>query len=95
MRLLRKAAQEADAAFKWYWERNQDAALAFRAEVKRVLASVERDPLRWPHYLHGTRRALMRGFPYLIVFKVEPSEVIVVAISHQSRKPGYWKRRRT
>ena len=32
-------------------------------------------------------------FPYQIVYLIEGETIIVVAVMHQSRKPGYWKER--
>ena len=40
-----------------------------------------------------TRVARVSGFPYDVVYRDEPSRIYVVAIAHQSRKPGYWKGR--
>ncbi len=46
-----------------------------------------------PH-LHKTQRVLLNRFPYSIVYKLYPSQKIVVfAIMHLKRKPDYWKKR--
>ena len=35
-----------------------------------------------------------RGFPYRVVYFVQPAELlIVVAVAHAKRKPGYWRDR--
>jgi plasmid stabilization system protein ParE len=45
-------------------------------------------------YLHGTKRIILRRFPYAIVYKIYRNEVIVAhAVMHMSRKPDYWKER--
>jgi len=48
---------------------------------------------RYPHYLHGTRRILLKRFPYFIVFFEWQDEVYIVAIAHAKRRPGYWRGR--
>jgi hypothetical protein len=35
----------------------------------------------------------LRRFPYDIVVRERVDEIIVVAVAHQSRRPGYWKNR--
>jgi hypothetical protein len=40
-----------------------------------------------------TRRLLMTRFPYQVVYRVRPSEIVVVALAHLKRRPGYWKHR--
>jgi len=50
-------------------------------------------PLLYPPYLHGTRRVLLKRFPYFIVFFDWQDEIYIVAVAHAKRRPGYWKRR--
>jgi plasmid stabilization system protein ParE len=59
-----EAALEYDAAFEWYLERSPDAALRFDVEVDRALAQVLSAPKRWAAGPHGTRRFLLRHFPF-------------------------------
>lgn len=42
----------------------------------------------------GQARKLPMGrFPYTLVYRIEGEVIHVVALMHQSRKPGYWGRR--
>ncbi len=41
----------------------------------------------------AARFALVRGFPYRVVFVVGAEDVKVVAVAHASRRPGYWRDR--
>lgn len=40
------------------------------------------------------RRRAVSGFPYSIVYRAEGERVLVLAVMHHRRKPGYWKWRR-
>ncbi|MCD4726551.1 MAG: type II toxin-antitoxin system RelE/ParE family toxin [Pirellulales bacterium] len=88
-----EAVAEARAAHEWYDARSPDASEAFLAELDVGIESVRTAPELYPQYLHGTRRYLLRRFPYLIVFRVVSEAVQVVAIAHTRRRPGYWKTR--
>jgi len=39
------------------------------------------------------RRILLRRFPFGVVYGVMDDQIVVVAIMHTRRKPGYWKNR--
>jgi toxin ParE1/3/4 len=39
------------------------------------------------------RRYVLRRFPYVLVYLVEPGEIVVLAVAHTHRRPGYWRRR--
>ena len=93
-RLHDDASKEYDAAFDWYLERSDDAALGFDAEVNRAIGLIVESPQRWPIGPHGTRRFLLRRFPFFLIYRERtPVEIQIVAVAHTSRKPGYWKHR--
>jgi toxin ParE1/3/4 len=89
-----EAIAEYDAAFDWYLEHSQDAALKFDAEVDRALAQITRAPRRWAAGPHSTRKFLLRQFPFTLIYREQASgKIQIVALAHTSRKPGYWKQR--
>ena len=88
-----EAVAEARAARKWYEARSLDAAEAFLTELDVGIESIRTAPELYPPYLHGTRRYLLRRFPYLIAYRVVSETVQVVAIAHARRRPGYWRAR--
>jgi plasmid stabilization system protein ParE len=89
-----EAAAEYDSAFDWYLERNPDAALKFDAEVGDALSQILRHPQRWAPGLIGTRRYLLRRFPFLVIYRERGQDTIqIIAIAHTSRRPYYWRQR--
>jgi hypothetical protein len=64
------------------------------AELDRAMEAVGDSPERWPAYLKGTQRLRLRRFPYSVVYRVEIRSVLVVAVAHERRQPGYWATRR-
>ena len=50
-------------------------------------------PLLGNSYAHGTRRWLLKKFPYQIVYREKVDCLQVVAVSHFRRKPNYWAKR--
>ena len=88
-----EAVEEARAARRWYEQRSPTAAEAFVAELDASLDGILDDPDRFAFYLHGTRRCLLRRFPYVVVYRHTETTVQVIAVAHGRRKPGYWKTR--
>ena len=88
------AAIEYDAAFDWYLARSADAASRFDTEVERALRQIAESPQRWAAGISGTRRHLLRKFPFMLIYReLSQKTVQIVAVAHTSRKPGFWKQR--
>ena len=62
-------------------------------ELDHAQKQVVAHPERWPIYFHGTRRYRIKRFPYLMVYYTQPERIVVLAIAHAKRRPGYWKSR--
>jgi toxin ParE1/3/4 len=62
-------------------------------DVKHALDIVRERPYLGVAVAHGFRRALLRRFPFSLIYAVESNEVVVVAVAHQRRTPNYWKGR--
>jgi plasmid stabilization system protein ParE len=39
------------------------------------------------------RRAVVRRFPYAVFYKIEPQQVVVLAVFHSRRDPKSWQAR--
>ena len=87
------AVTEARKAYRWYLSRNARAGDRFQAALEAAIEQIAGSPERWPSYLHGTRYRLLRGFPFIVVYRQLVDRLQIVAIAHGRRKPAYWKRR--
>ena len=88
-----EATSDGRAAYAWYKERSSLVAEAFVAELDLAIERLQSSPLTWPSHVHGSRRYLLRRFPYGIVYFVDSEVVRIVAVAHTRRRPGYWKAR--
>jgi plasmid stabilization system protein ParE len=84
------AEAEAEAAVRFYSLRNPRAAIAFAEELDAAIARISTEPHIFVTHDFGTRRLLLRTFPFSVIFRVEDSTVLVVAVAHGNRRPGYW-----
>lgn len=88
-----EAREEAIEAYDWYAQRSQSAADAFWDELQDAGKAIQKSPEFWSHYLHDTRRYLMKRYPFVVVYRVGEERIEIVAVAHGRRRPGYWKRR--
>ena len=65
----------------------------FAQAVQVALLRIQKDPLLYQALTRRSRRCVLRGFPYTLVDQVHSDFLRVVALTHQSRKPGYWRGR--
>jgi plasmid stabilization system protein ParE len=87
------ALDEAEAAAEWYRKRSHGAAGGFLNELDRTIDLISRHPKQYQSYEFGTRRAMLRKFPYLIVFREGTGGIEIIAVAHGRRRPGYWRDR--
>jgi plasmid stabilization system protein ParE len=88
--ILRYARSEIDEALSWYLDRSVRAAEGFLREIDRGLALIAQSPELWPTFESGTRRYVLRRYPYSIIFRETPKGLEVVAVAHHKRRPTYW-----
>ncbi len=87
------ARLDAIAAYDWYAERSQQAADAFQQELQDAGCAIQRSPERWARFLFGTRRYVMKRYPFVLVDRIATERIEILAVAHAKRNPGYWKER--
>ena len=88
-----EAEQEYLAALGWYRERSVIAATDFESAISRAIQTVGAAPRRWPTYSSEFRRYTLHQFLFSIVYRELSSEIVVFAVAHGHRRPGYWRAR--
>jgi plasmid stabilization system protein ParE len=88
-----EADEEYREALIWYQTRSPQSADRFEAEVERVAGEIAARPLMFPKYDDDHRFALLHYFPYSLVYRPTPDDILVVAVAHSHRRPGYWQGR--
>ena len=75
--------------------RNRKLAARFIEELDRALMLLQERPELGQRIGPDHRRFPLYGFPFFVNYRIdkEKSLICVVAISHQSRRPGYWANR--
>ncbi len=82
-----------EAAF-WYESKREGLGAEFILELDALYERIARNPRQFPVIEEGTRRALLRRFPYAVYFIIGDDAPVVIAVLHQHRRPGGWRERR-
>ncbi len=97
VKILDEASEEASAAASWYEKEKPGLGTEFLEAIEAGLDLIAEDILPLLPLPYETakelKRLILKRFPYDIVALERAEEVIVVAIAHHSRKPGYWRER--
>jgi plasmid stabilization system protein ParE len=87
------ADAELEEAALFYESRMAGLGRSFAAEVERTVALVREYPDAGSTVGPKRRRVLVARFPYSIVYRQDSDAIVIVAVAHQRRRPGYWRRR--
>jgi plasmid stabilization system protein ParE len=92
-RLHPDAEEELSEAIRYYEDvepgLGQDFAVEIYSAVQRAIAN----PRAWTVLDGEVRRSLVRRFPYWVLYAEDDGGILVVAVMHLHREPGYWKGR--
>ena len=77
----------------YYSDISREIGLAFVDEIELGIQHILEYPRAWPVVEQDVRRHLITRFPYGIYYTVENDYILIIAVMHMSRKPGYWKDR--
>ena len=62
----------------------------FYDEVKRAERFIAEFPEAAEEIRPGIRKRLLRLFRYSLIYSIEAEELLIIAVAHPSRRPGYW-----
>lgn len=83
-------AEYADAV-KYYQKQSTDLAQAFINSIEDAVYQIREYPTRYLTIDEDVRRCMTRKFPYAILYTIEQKYILILAVTHCSREPGYWK----
>ena len=95
VRLHPAARAELHEAADWYALRaGHRVASDFVSAYEEVRSRVVEHPEIGTPCASETRTLRFRSFPYSLNYRLARDHIVIVAIAHQRRWPGYWDKRR-
>ncbi len=75
---LPEAEQEMLDAAKYYESQASGLGIDYLAEIERAIEAITESPMTWPIIEGELRRRLVRRFPFGVLYRIEPEEIIIM-----------------
>lgn len=92
-RFLAEADAELAEAVGYYASRRKGLGRAFLAEVRRAIDLIGASPEIGTPLEAGIRRRVVRRYPYSLLYSIDNGGIVILAVMHHKRRPGYWRGR--
>ena len=90
---MEEAEQELIEAACWYESKQPGLGRRFKLEVEAVAGGIAQNPLLQRERESGYRRLNCPVFPYYLPYFIRRDKIIIAAVAHEHRRPGYWTER--
>jgi plasmid stabilization system protein ParE len=74
-------------AIAWYQDHGDGIDTAFLRALDAALGAIQRNPYQFQKFRGQMRRALLRRFPYGVIYRPSDDEIVIVACAHGRRNP--------
>ena len=88
------AQRELLRAARYYDTRRPGLGDEFLDEIHMVVGRITVSPEAIAPFDDALRARLLSRFPYALIYCMGSNAAIIVAVAHNSRRQGYWRRRR-
>ena len=93
VRFVAPAQQEFLQQVAHYEQVQKGLGERFITAVERALARAAAFPLAGAPAAAQTRRVIVKGFPFSLFYRPCGDGIIIFALAHHARRPGYWAER--
>lgn len=84
-----QAIQMAKDAYQWYEGQRQGLGELFLTELENCLKKVQTTPEANGKVKKNYRQGKLQRFPYVIIYEIIQTEIIVLSIFHTRRNPRH------
>ncbi|WP_443082024.1 type II toxin-antitoxin system RelE/ParE family toxin [Synechococcus sp. BA-132 BA5] len=93
-RFVDPARREVLVEVTYYNAKQLGLGSRFLASVEDATSRALAYPLTGSAASKNTRRVFLKDFPFALVFRPDEEGIVVFALAHHARRPGYWRNRK-
>lgn len=93
VRILPEAQEDLRAATRYYEAEQSRLGRALINEVRRAYRRIAEQPHASRRERGDIRVRSVQRFPYRVYYRVRSEEILIIAIGHRRRRPGFWRTR--
>jgi hypothetical protein len=76
-----------------YNDKELGLGVLFLAAIEDATARALAYPFTGTPASKNTRRMFLKDFPFALVYRPDENGIVVFALAHHARRPGYWRNR--
>ena len=92
-RFIGPASLELNDAVKYYDHQLPGLGYRFFQETTAAMERILFMPEAWPKVGERTRRCMLKGFPYALLYVREHKEILITAVAHLHGDPKHYRDR--
>lgn len=92
-RFLKPAEAEVDEAVAYFDEQRPGLGDRFERDLQSTITFIVERPLSGKPLTKLVRTFRLHTFRYNVIYVVDADEIVIVAVAHHRRRPGYWQSR--
>jgi plasmid stabilization system protein ParE len=94
VRLIEGAKRDFKEGLRWYRKHSDQAAAGFIEMTNTTTVRILKDPTQHRPLEADLRVIRYDTYPYRLIYRIKAGGIIsIVAIAHDKRREGYWRRR--
>ncbi|HEV3385272.1 MAG TPA: type II toxin-antitoxin system RelE/ParE family toxin [Gemmata sp.] len=90
---LPEARDDIDTAYSDYESHSTGLGDRFLEAVAKVVHLIETNPALYGEVAPDIRAAMTRRFPFVVYYREEPTQLVVIAVRHGRSNPSIWQER--
>lgn len=88
-----EAHEEMIESARFYEGKSKGLGSDFLTAVEETIHRLEQFPGAGSIAKANIRQRLVSGFPFTLLYEIQRDRILIAAVMHQHRRPGYWKKR--
>jgi plasmid stabilization system protein ParE len=88
-----EAHEEMIESARFFEGRSEGLGSDFLTAVEATTRRIEQFPEAGTIVRLNLRKRLVSGFPYTVLYELQPDRIFIAAVMNQHRRPGFWRKR--
>jgi len=88
LEIKHEAVAEIEDAYYFYEEQQKGLGEVFQMILEKTFIAIIKNPSGFKKISNERRQAVVKKFPFVIIYEVFESKIVVFAIFHTSRNPS-------
>jgi toxin ParE1/3/4 len=88
-----EANEEYAQVAEYYARIDPELSKRFYDQIEGLILDIRRQPQLFRLFDPPIRRHFSKVFPYAVLYVDQPDRVLIIAVMHMKRRPGYWRNR--